>query len=116
MGMGEDVQRYLEQTRRAKELLGQFVSGGEQGVFHEVYVVGKVVDWHPKSHGGLHMGYVILPMDNPLGPKASNVGVRPAEAVSFSDIGGVKPCQFDIVHVQRSGGWASPRISIEIVR
>lgn len=113
METGEDVQKYLQRTKRVKELLDGF-NATEEEVFHEVYIVGEVKDWYSKDRKGLHlhMGFGILPMDNRLGPEASG---RPAELVSFDEIGGVKPCPFDIVHVRRVGGWTDPRVSIEIV-
>lgn len=119
METGEDAQRYLQQTQRAKELLEQFGSeepAEGQEVFHETFVVGEVQDWHPKNRGGQWMGYGIFPMDNPLGPAASDMGIRSPELVSFDEIGRIKPCSFDIAHVQRRRSWAGRRISIEIIK
>lgn len=119
MGTAEDTERYLQQTQRAKKLLDQFNSEEStdgQEIFHEVYVVGDVKEWHPRDRGGQCMGYGLFPMDNPLGPEASDMGIRSAVVVSFDEIGGIKPCPFDIVHVQRLGGWTGRRISIEVIK
>lgn len=119
MTTDEDVQRYLQQIQRAKKLLAQFNNEEPtegQRVFHEVYVIGEVKDWRPKNQGGRWMGCSILPMDNPLGSEASDMGIRSGEVVSFNEIGRIKPCPFDIAHVQRRGSWTGDRISIEIIK
>ncbi|MBI2595489.1 hypothetical protein HYW46_01995 [Candidatus Daviesbacteria bacterium] len=61
----EVVEEILRKQKTANELLVQANESGEliktfwgrEMVFHEIYIIGKVEEYHPKDRDGVHMGW-----------------------------------------------------------
>ncbi|RJQ37853.1 hypothetical protein C4559_02930 [Candidatus Microgenomates bacterium] len=118
------AQTFLDKQRKASGLLAQLNSSSENAVnqlgiivnvFHEVFVVGKVVPYCPKDRGGKQMGWGIYSI-NPTIFSDENLTITKVEVVNFGDVDNMVPATGDLAHIRRENSWAGARLSIEIIK